>query len=291
MIPERFYDWIFYVSCFVFEKCFVDKESWYIYECSSFFLIFHECQTSVTEVVLYTRTKYLISEYFYKYFSGIHRSPIHLSFSDFWISCEYIEHVKTHRSICICWIEKYHIFCPLFWSKAEHIFCEISMRIYYTETITIPDILSSKVSYKYRFSPSRFSDHIVVSSSIFSVEVDRCFFVSILIPAHENSVFIDRESSECSVYFFYFKYIFSIFISYFYFFFEDSWICRNLEIMWNWKFFISEPADNRSFIVVDIWEMIECRNFICRENRYVLEEPYQLMLKSKISHRSKNKWE
>jgi hypothetical protein len=200
MIPESFYHDVLNFGCFVLHEAFIDKESWNIDECSAFVFIIHKGETTISEIVLYSWTKYFITIHFDKYRSGIECGTIFFDRTKILVCGYEIEHIETHRALIVCWIKYDHVFRSFFWSKSHDIFHKITMWIDHTESFIVPEILTGKISDKYWFTSPWFTDNIVMSSSILLREIYRLLIVSILIPSHQYTILIERESLELTMF-------------------------------------------------------------------------------------------
>lgn len=59
---------------------------------------------------------------------------------------------------------------------------------------------------------------------------------------------------------------------------HDQWLSRSAKIRWRSEHFIFEPGDDGRFIVVYIWEVVECRELITGEAARTLEDADQTIL-------------
>ena len=123
------------------------------------------------------------------------------------------------------------------------------MRVNYTTSCSIPNILSCKWSNKYRLTSTRFSNYIMMSCSIFLCHIYWCKSISEYIHSKEYSIF---KHTESFLFFFLdrFKLFFTMFFNhfrssryrsslyivskyfYFYFLFTYCSSMRSLEYSW-----------------------------------------------------------
>ncbi len=196
MIPEGLHHDVLDLGGLVLHESFIHEEPWHIDERTTFLLIIHECQTSIAEVMLYTRTEYLIAIHLYEYGSRVQCGTVFLDGFEGWICRDEVKHVESHRTIKICWIEDNHILCTLLGRECKDILDEIPMWIDDSESVSCPEVLTGKVSDEDRLTSSGFTDDIVVTSAVFAGEIDRCFLIAVFIPSHEHPILVEWESSE-----------------------------------------------------------------------------------------------
>jgi hypothetical protein len=71
-----------------------------------------------------------------------------------------------------------------------------------TEPITRPEILTCDIPDENGFTSTRFTDNVMMTSSIFFAEIYRSLEISIFVPSHEYTVSEERESTEISLFIF-----------------------------------------------------------------------------------------
>ena len=196
MLPEGFYHHIFYLRYFIFHESFIDEESGNIDERAAFLLIIHKGETSIPEIVLNAWTENLITIHLDEDGSRIECCAVFLDRSKTFLCRDNIEHIQPHRSFPVSRVEDNHILRSFLRGECDDIVDEVAMRVDDTESISIPEILPCEVTDEYRFSTSGLSDDILVTASIFFVEVDRSFPVPVLIPSHEYGVLEEGKSCE-----------------------------------------------------------------------------------------------
>ena len=188
IVPPGFHDRILERRAALSLEVVIGEEAYEVSDRTSLWVV-HEGETSIAEIILNTRTEYLVSEELDHDIGRIGDDHLLLIFT---IGFEEIE---SHRTGEVRWIEVDKIISTFFWHEVKESLREVTVRIKNSDSTIRSQILSRHDGEDRRFSRTSLPDDVEVTKSVLIFDIDGLFFSTKFIRSDEESLFCDIGGS------------------------------------------------------------------------------------------------